>query len=236
LTKPVLKLDWCSHEAAKYAVEHWHYSRSLPAGKTVRVGVWENRNFIGCVIFARGAAKNLGTPYGLEQTQICELARMALAEHKTPVSKIMAIAVKMVSKAMPSIRIIVSFADKDQRHHGGIYQACNWIYTGETGQHWLYKNKRGRVLHPRQVSVTGLRPKFGVTKQVDKISECEKIRAKGKHRYLMPLDPEMRAKVLPLAKPYPKRAGSADSGTSDYQSEGGGANPTSALSIQGCSA
>ena len=28
--KPVLKLDWCSHAAAKYAVEHWHYeSRCL---------------------------------------------------------------------------------------------------------------------------------------------------------------------------------------------------------------
>jgi len=27
----------------------------------------------------------------------------------------------------------------------------------------------------------------------------------GKHKYLMPLDAEMRAKIAPLAKPYPKR-------------------------------
>ena len=32
-----------------------------------------------------------------------------------------------------------------------------------------------------------------------------KVKVPGKHRYLMPLDPEMRAKILPLAQPYPKR-------------------------------
>jgi hypothetical protein len=31
--KPELKIDWASHEAAKYACENWHYSKCLPAGK-----------------------------------------------------------------------------------------------------------------------------------------------------------------------------------------------------------
>jgi hypothetical protein len=31
-SKPVLKLDWCSHAAAKYAVEHWHYSGTNTGG------------------------------------------------------------------------------------------------------------------------------------------------------------------------------------------------------------
>ena len=44
--KPELKLDWCSYQAAKYAVEHWHYSRSMPAGKAVRMGVWEEDEYI----------------------------------------------------------------------------------------------------------------------------------------------------------------------------------------------
>jgi hypothetical protein len=230
MNKPTLKLDWCSHEAAKFAVEHWHYSRSLPVGKTVRVGVWEDSKFIGCVVFARGAAKNLGVPYGLEQTQLCELARVALNKHRSPVSRILAISIGMLNKAMPSIRLVVSFADKDQSHHGGIYQACNWVYTGPTGEHWMYKNKKGELLHPRQVSVSGLRPEFGVTKRVDKIEDCRKIPAKGKHRYLMPLDDAMRAQIAPLAKPYPKRARSADSGTPVNQTGGGGATPTLALS------
>ena len=39
--KTILKLDWCSHDAALYAVKHWHYSKSLPCSKTARIGVWE---------------------------------------------------------------------------------------------------------------------------------------------------------------------------------------------------
>jgi len=49
-----LRLDWCSHEAAKYAVEKWHYSRTMPVGKMVKIGVWEDSKFIGAVVFAQG--------------------------------------------------------------------------------------------------------------------------------------------------------------------------------------
>lgn len=38
-----LRLDFCSHEAAKHSVFRWHYSRCMPAGKLVRIGVWEER-------------------------------------------------------------------------------------------------------------------------------------------------------------------------------------------------
>lgn len=222
-----LKLDYCSHAAALYAVQHWHYSRSMPVGKTVRVGVWEDGVFIGCVVFARGAAMNLGKPYGLEQTEICELARVALTKHKAPVSRILAIAVKMVRKVF-GVRLIVSFADRDQDHHGGIYQACGWVYTGETGQHWMFKNKKGEILHPRQVSVDGTRPEFGVVKRVDRISDCVRVRAKGKHRYLFPLCPEVAARLKPL--PYPKRVRSEPATRLSSQTEEGGAAPTRTLS------
>ena len=80
-----LKLDWCSREAAKYAVEHWHYSKSLPSCDLITVGVWEDEVFIGAVIYSRGANPNLNKPYGLKKTEVCELARVALNIHKTPV-------------------------------------------------------------------------------------------------------------------------------------------------------
>ncbi|MEM7738704.1 MAG: protein Mom, partial [Deinococcota bacterium] len=94
--KPKLKLAWCSYEAAKYACENWHYSQSVPAGKLVKVGVWEDGKFIGCIIFSRGANNNIGKPYQLKQTEICELTRVALTQHKTPVSKMLAIALRML--------------------------------------------------------------------------------------------------------------------------------------------
>src|SRR5206468_8960196 len=92
--KPTLRIDWCSYDAAKYAVRHWHYSRSLPCSKTAKIGVWEDSAFIGAVVFAWGANKRLAGEYGLKMTECAELCRVALTTHRTPVSKIVSIAVK----------------------------------------------------------------------------------------------------------------------------------------------
>jgi hypothetical protein len=73
----MLALDWCSFDAAKYAVEHWHYSHAMPAGKLAKVGVWEDGSFIGAVVFGRGANSHLGSPYGLSGLQCSELVRVA---------------------------------------------------------------------------------------------------------------------------------------------------------------
>lgn len=230
LDKPVLKIDWATHEAAKYACENWHYSKCMPVGKLVKIGAWENRKFIGVVLFGRGATPNLGKAYGLEQTQSCELVRIALTEHKSPVSKIMALAIKWFKKQNTNMRLIISFADKTQGHHGGIYQATNWVYTGNGDGAYFY-NINGKLTHPRSIGAKGFSQNIEGAKKIDK--NAEKIYIEGKHRYLMPLDAEMRKQIEPLAKPYPKRASSADSGTSDNQSQGGGAIPTDALQNYG---
>lgn len=228
MSKVDLKLDWCSHEAAKYAVTHWHYSKTMPKSKLVKIGVWENRQFVGVVIYGAGATPEIGKPYGLNQTQVCELVRVALTNHKSPVSKIVAISLKILKKGYPGLRVVVSFADTSKGHHGGIYQAGNWILTGSEEYH-AYK-VLGEIVHPR---VCHLRYGKGgqsipwLRANVD--PKAERIANGIKHKYVMPLDNEMRARILPLAKPYPKRAGSADSGTSGFQPEGGGATPTPAL-------
>ena len=69
---PQLKIDWATHEAAKYACEKWHYSGCLPVGKLVKVGAWEDKKFIGVVLFGRGANYNMVKGYGLGQDQGCE--------------------------------------------------------------------------------------------------------------------------------------------------------------------
>jgi hypothetical protein len=120
-SRPELRLDWCSYEAAKYAVEHWHYSMAMPAGKNIYVGVWENGEFTGAIIYGMGATPQLGKPYRLGIYQVCELVRVALRKHYTPVTRLLAIAIRMVHRHNPGLRLIVSFADPSQGHHGGIY-------------------------------------------------------------------------------------------------------------------
>ena len=127
-----LWLDWCSYEAAKYAVEHWHYSGTMPKSKLVHIGVWENGEFKGVVLFGVGANSDLGRPYGLAKTECCELVRVALREHDAMVSRIVAVAVAKLKRAQRGLRLIVSFADPEQGHLGIIYQAGNWVYTGRS--------------------------------------------------------------------------------------------------------
>lgn len=225
MSKVDLRIDWATHEAAKYACENWHYSKSIPVPPLVKVGVWEKEKFIGVVIFSRGASSNLMSPYGLTQDQGCELTRIALRAHDSPVSRIVKLAMQFLKRNSPDLRLIVSFADPQYGHHGGIYQAGNWLYAGDTQKGKEYW-KDGKRLHSRQVSEKGWNIQQGAVRKTVKPSQCNIVVTTGKHRYLMPLDAEMREKVLPLAKPYPKRMKQANSGD---QPESGGAAPTHAL-------
>ncbi len=232
-SKVDLKIDWCTHEAVKYACENWHYSESVPVPPLVKVGAWENKKYIGCIVFSRGASSNLLKPYGLEQTQGCELTRIALNKHITPVSKILSIAIRFLKQNSPNLKLIISFADPNEGHHGGIYQATNWIYCGKTAKSFKFIDKKGREWHSRQVSEKGYNIQQGNIRKTVKPSECKKIECEGKYRYLMPLDVEIKNKVSKLAKPYPKRASSKDNVVTEFHSVEGGVNPTDALQFSG---
>lgn len=204
--KPELNLFFCSHKAAAYATKHWHYSKSMPTPPLIKIGVSEDGVFIGVVLFSRGANNNLGAPYGLEKNQVCELTRVALANHKSQVSKIVSIALLMLKKHCPDLKLCISYADPREGHLGIIYQAMNWIYTGTSSKSSLFLDSSGSELHGRQVSSSGLKKQYGELRKVPKISDCKRIVVPGKHRYLMPLDKTMKEKIMKLSKPYPKRS------------------------------
>ena len=223
--KQTLKIDWATHESAIYSCKHWHYSGCMPVGKTVKIGAWESGKFIGVVIFARGATPNLGKPYGLKQTECIELCRVALRKHAAEVSRIVAIAIRFLKQKNQKVRLIVSFADQSQGHHGGIYQAGNWIYTGTSGDatFYLINNK---LTHPRTLGTMGHIQNIAGAKIVD--PHAKEVKCLGKHRYLMPLDADMRERILPLSKPYPKRSKQAMAGTTGTAAV---TTPTRALQI-----
>jgi hypothetical protein len=228
-SRPELKLDWCSHAAAKYAVEHWHYSKTLPAfGRRVAVGVWEGGLYIGAIIFAYSATPNIAKHWKVKQTEIVELRRVALRKHAHPVSRMLAIAIRMLKSHCPKLRLLISFSDLDQQHHGGIYQATNWIYTGKSmdDQKDGYNTSRG-FIHCRTAGTMGRNTLEWVKSNVD--ADATDHISIGKHCYLMPLDDEMRQRIEPLRKPYPKRAGSDTTDTPAFPAGEGGSTPTPAL-------
>ena len=75
----------------------------------------------------------------------------------------------------------------------------------KSNESFEYIGPNGKKYLQRQVAESGLVKQFGKTTKVFKRSECIAVPVLGKHRYLMPLDKNMSAKIAPLAKPYPKR-------------------------------
>ena len=187
-SKVDLKLAWCSFKASKFACENWHYSKCMPAGKSVKVGVWENNKFIGVVIFSLGANNNLAKHFGLEMTECVELTRVALSTHATPVTRIVSIAIKMLKKQSPKLKLIVSYADTGQGHDGIIYKAGNWIYQGKRHSESAIDPQTGEVKHTRS-----LHAKYG------SIKGFKRVKDKPKHRFVYPLEASVVERLQHLA-------------------------------------
>lgn len=200
-----LKVDFCSHKAAKYACENWHYSKCVPKSKLVKLGVWYQQEFAGVVIFGVGANNNLVKPYGLKKQQGCELVRVAFKDHPNFfVSQVLAVAIKKLKTHCPDLRLLISFADTEKNHEGKIYQATNWLYAGMSSpaEEFLIKGKR---IHGR--SLRNSKPKSMTTKEYAKKLDpsFRIVMGSCKHRYLYPLDRKMARQLQPLALPYPKK-------------------------------
>lgn len=164
-----LLLRPCEFKAAKYAVMNWHYSKSMPAGKLVKFGVWEDEKFIGAVIFGRGANNNAAKSFNLTHTECCELVRVALGSHKTPVTRIIRVALLLLKKYNPGIKLVFSYADKtNQNHKGIIYRAGNWIYLGERVSKNGHVKIGNKLYHNRSLSA-----KYGSRRNVPE--EIKKI-------------------------------------------------------------
>lgn len=225
-----LKIDWASHEAAKHACINWHYSKCMPAGKLVKYGVWFDGVFQGVIIFSRGATPNLGSPYGMRFTEVAELTRIALrGGHPFPVSRALGVAIKLLKQYCLGLRMLVSYADMDQGHNGGIYQATNWFYAGpcNAGVRSAFIIN-GKKTHPRSIGAMGGIQSLGwIRKNLD--HNASEFITKGKHKYLWFYDKELERKFEHLRFPYIKRAVSKDNVAASDQEVGGGAIPTTAL-------
>lgn len=214
----------CTWHEAKHAVMNWHYSKSMPSGNLIKFGVWENGNFIGAILYGPGANHRLGNPYGLNKNQIHELVRIALTDHTTPVSQLVAETLRQIKQTKPEFRLIVSFADPTRNHHGGIYQASNWIYTGQSSSiNSPMFVINGKTMHGRSVSsVYGRKKLSWLQENID--PDVYKIYLPGKHRYLYPLDKAMRRQIQSFAQPYPRGSG-FNGETADFQSARPGSIP-----------
>lgn len=93
--------------------------------------------------------------------------------------------------ALPKPMCVVSFADSGQNHHGYIYQATNFLYTGMSQEHTDYVMMGNEKKHPRG---------SGVRKDTD---GCVAVHRSRKHRYIYFTGSKSDKKAMRKALKYP---------------------------------
>ena len=178
------------------------------------------KEWCGIVSFCYPSGVMSGKQFNLVQGQFIELNRMALNGKQESTSKVLSLAIKLFKKHNPTVKLLISYSDKGQKHFGTIYQATNWIYVGEnesSGKDYFYK---GKWRHDRTLNEY---PK-------EFLATLETRKRSGKRKYLYPLDKTLLHLCKSLSKPYPKKAQEVNEDKRDASSiEIGGSNPTVAL-------
>ena len=192
-----MKLEIASKKAIQFACLNFHYSKVCPA-QSLGYSVFNDKNeWCGVILFGGGAGAYMGRPFGLFYGQYLELTRMALNGKQESTSKAMSIAIKLIKKSNPTVKLLISYADKGQEHIGTIYQATNWYFVEDiesSGEEVFYK---GRWSHNRTPS-----SKLSVIEY----RKLDKRKKAGKYKYIYPLHNSILPLCNRLKKDYPKKA------------------------------
>ena len=201
-----MRLEKASYKAIKYACINFHYAKRLPAQPMVGFSCFNEKNeWCGCIVYNNGM-NNQGKMFGLSIGQTSELVRVALNGKQSSTSKYVAMSIRLFKQQNPLCRLLVSYADSDEKHYGTIYQAMNWYFIGskKTSDKFI-DPKTGKDIHSRSTSKSGITSQFGVIKRVPKTSELIRIKKGVKHKYIYPLDKKFIPMCKEMSKPYPKK-------------------------------
>jgi hypothetical protein len=162
-----------------FIIEH-HYSGGCHNGPMCW-GLFSGKTLIGVCAFATPCSENVrSSVFGEDyKDHVTELHRLAIIDD-TPnntESWFIARALRGLKKERPHLWAILSFADSTQGHQGIIYQASNFSYCGSTGRTTFFRDKTGRLRHPRQNGVNITREQADVYGWIPEIRD-------SKYRYL----------------------------------------------------
>lgn len=189
-----------NNKMIEYACKYFHYSESVPCGRKMAFSIFEEKQFIGVIIYSTGANNNIAKPFNMQQGEVIELTRIALKTHQNPVSYYLAKTLKTIKEESPRVKIIVSYADMDhQKHHGGIYQATNWIYLGVSKTSDTQYYYKGKWTHERTINAYDEKTRNHLKSTLQKRDNSDK------HKYIFVMDKKLRKQYQKLSKEYPKK-------------------------------
>lgn len=125
-----LEVKTITHQDCREWLLYKHYARRIPS-ISYSYGLFDGLHLVGVCTIGKPASPSLCVGVcGKEQSKyVYELNRLVVNDGLP--NNGLSFFVGNVLKLLPPM-ILVSYADTSQNHHGYIYQATNWIYTGAT--------------------------------------------------------------------------------------------------------
>lgn len=197
----------------KYECKEWllkkHYLKRMTSF-TYSFGLFKNNLLVGIITYGNAIPLTMKKSlFGEKYMDIVyELNRLCTNDNldKNVTSFFVAESLKLLPKPL----IIVSYADKSFGHHGYIYQATNFIFTGESHTQLDWKLKGKEHIHSRT-----LMDEFPFTKnRIEKLKQkygdkLYQVKRESKFRYLYVIANKNIKKEIMKNKrfelhPYPK--------------------------------
>ena len=206
-----IKEKYLVRSIENYLCKEWclkkHYAKRLPPIEYA-FGLFDNLGITqGIVTYGTPVSNTLRNLWN-GTYKLMELNRLVINEGLE--KDVLSFLVSQSLKMLPNPMVIVSYADTSKNHHGYIYQATNWIYTGLSAEFKDYYIRGMEHLHNGTIMdmsrgqenrVEWLRQKFG--------NDLIMIERPRKHRYFIFIgnkkDCKKMKQMLPYKiEPYPK--------------------------------
>jgi hypothetical protein len=141
--KKEYKVEPIPTEHTKDWILNKHYAKRMPS-ITYAFGLYLDKKLCGVCTFGFPMASQLQDACnGL--AKIVELNRLVVNEGLG--KNVLSFFVSKCLLLLPKPLCVVSYADEGQGHHGYIYQATNWIYTGTGSGGWGWAVKGFEFMH-----------------------------------------------------------------------------------------
>lgn len=181
-------------------LKYKHYAKRIPPIE-YSFGLFNENNLMqGIATYSTPVSSNLRGIFN-DEFKLMELNRLVINDglEKNCLSFLVSQSLKM----LPTPLVIISYADTSQNHHGYIYQATNFIYTGLSAKRTDWKVKGLEHLHGATIAdlsrgkenrAEWMREKYG-----DDFYLEDRPR---KHRYFMFLGNKKEVKRMKEILPY----------------------------------
>ncbi len=180
----------CGVSEVRDFIERHHYSRSINGVKITQCFRVDFEGEIqGAVLFGQ-MSTTAWKKFSSKESGVLELRRLVLLDDcpKNSESRVVGHCLRWVKRKLPSVEVIVSYADPMHGHTGVIYKASNFKLLGTTPKDKGYMDKdTGRMYHSRALR-TKYRGEYKpfVKRLREKLEkgDLEPIELKGKFCYI----------------------------------------------------